>query len=181
MVRKLSVVLLCGLFLAGCGMGDLMAKKKKKLKVETQAPSANPRVQFETTQGSFTAELYPDVAATTKNFVELVSAGFYDGLIFHRYVPGFVIQGGDPKGTGEGGSGKNVPLEITAHKHEKGALGMARSADPNSASSQFYICLDDTPHLDGSYTVFGKVTEGMENVLKLREKDKMTKVTLLKD
>jgi cyclophilin family peptidyl-prolyl cis-trans isomerase len=180
MVRKWGVALLCAVFIAGCGIGDMMAKKKKKQKVEDQGAAVNPRIKFETTQGSFTAELYPDVPASTKNFVELVSSGFYDGLTFHRYVPGFVIQGGDPKGTGEGGSGKNVPLEITGHKHEKGALGMARSADPNSASSQFYICLDDAPHLDGGYTVFGKVTEGMENVLKLREQDKMKKVTLLK-
>src|SRR5437762_612624 len=98
MVRKLAVALLCAVFIAGCGIGDTMAKKKKKQKVEDQGVSANPRIQFETTKGSFTAELYTDVPASTQNFVELVSSGFYDGLTFHRYVPGFVIQGGDPKG-----------------------------------------------------------------------------------
>ncbi len=148
-----------------------MAKKKKKTK-------ANPKVIFETTQGPFIAELFSDVPTTTKNFAELVSAGFYDGLTFHRYVQGFVIQGGDPTGTGGGGSSKTIPLEITAHQHVMGALGMARSADPNSASSQFYVCLADAPNLNGGYTVFGRVLEGMDNVLKLRQGDKMTKVTL---
>jgi hypothetical protein len=85
----------------------------------------------------------------TKNFMELTARGFYDGLTFHRFEPGFVIQGGDPQGTGMGGSEKNIPLEITHYKHVKGALGMARSQDPNSASSQFYVCLADTPFLDG--------------------------------
>jgi len=157
-----------------------MAKKKKKQQPETQAASANPRVKFETTQGEFTAEIFSDVPVTSKNFVDLVSSGFYDGLTFHRYVAGFVIQGGDPTGTGGGGSSKTIPLEITSHKHETGALGMARSANPDSASSQFYVCLADAPNLNGGYAVFGKVTEGMENVLKLRQGDKMTKVTLLK-
>jgi cyclophilin family peptidyl-prolyl cis-trans isomerase len=155
--------------------------KKKKKKVKPSAPSsANPIVRFETTQGPFEAELYPDVVKTTANFLDLAARGFYDGLVFHRYVAGFVIQGGDPTGTGMGGSEKNVPLEITAHKHRKGALGMARSAHPDSASSQFYVCLEDTPNLDGSYTVFGRVLSGMEKVLKLRQGDKMTKVSARK-
>jgi cyclophilin family peptidyl-prolyl cis-trans isomerase len=112
--------------------------------------------------------------------LDLVSRKFYDGLVFHRYVQGFVIQGGDPTGTGGGGSGKNIPLEITAHKHVLGALGMARSQDPNSASCQFYVCLLDLPSLDGSYAVFGQVVKGMENAVKLRQGDKMTRVTLVK-
>lgn len=144
--------------------------------------SGNPKVKFETTQGAFVAELYPDVAKTTQNFEGLVKKGFYNGLTFHRYVPGFVIQGGDPTGTGMGGSDQTIPLEIVpAHTHEKGALGMARSNDPNSASSQFYVCLDDVHNLDGNYCVFGKVLEGMENVEKLRQGDKMTSVTLLEE
>jgi len=156
-----------------------MAKKKKK-KVSTPAGSANPQVHFETTQGPFTAELFADVPTTTQNCVDLVSRKFYDGLTFHRYVAGFVIQGGDPTGTGGGGSGKNIPLEITSHKHLLGALGMARSQHPDSASCQFYVCLGDLPSLDGSYAVFGRVLEGMENVKKLRQGDKMIKVTLVK-
>lgn len=153
-----------------------MVKKKKK---KSGSASANPRVKFETTQGTFTAELFLDVPTTTRNFLDLVASGFYDGLTFHRYEPGFVIQGGDPMGTGMGGSEKTIPLEITAHKHLKGSLGMARSQDPNSASSQFYICLADTPFLDGGYAVFGKSVEGMEVVLKLRKGDKMERVTLV--
>jgi cyclophilin family peptidyl-prolyl cis-trans isomerase len=144
-----------------------------------QTSSANPKVKFETTQGIFTVELFSDVPTTTRNFTGLVAAGFYSGLIFHRYVAGFVIQGGDPQGTGMGGSGKTIPLEITAHKHLRGALGMARSQDPNSASSQFYICLEDLPSLDNNYAVFGRVLEGMDSVVKLRQGDKMTKVTLI--
>ena len=138
----------------------------------------NPVVQFETTQGNFIVELYADVPTTTKNFTDLVSSGFYNGLLFHRYVPGFVIQGGDPTGTGMGGSGKTIPLEITSHQHDKGALAMARSQDPNSASSQFYVCLEDAHQLDGNYCVFGHVIDGMDTVLKLRQGDRMTKVTL---
>jgi cyclophilin family peptidyl-prolyl cis-trans isomerase len=156
-----------------------MAKKKKKAAASVTA-GANPRVHFETTQGPFTVELFADVPTTTQNFVDLVSRKFYDGLIFHRYVPGFVIQGGDPTGTGGGGSDKTIPLEITAHKHVLGALGMARSNDPNSASCQFYVCLADLPSLDGGYAVFGQVVDGMDNVVKLRQGDKMTQVTLLK-
>ena len=166
--------------LASAGMaigGVLLAKKKKKKQKKAASSKVNPQVQLETTKGGFTVELFADVPVSSKNFMDLVSAGFYDGLIFHRYVPGFVIQGGDPTGTGMGGSDKTIPLEITDHKHEKGALGMARSQDPDSASSQFYVCLEDTHQLNGGYCVFGRVVEGMDNVLKLRQGDKMLKVT----
>jgi cyclophilin family peptidyl-prolyl cis-trans isomerase len=171
-----------------------MAVKKKKGKVQNKpkakkivkktfaakaSPSSHPRVKFETTQGVFIAEIYKDVPATHKNFIELTQSGFYDGLTFHRYEPGFVIQGGDPQGTGMGGSDKNIPLEITKYKHVKGALGMARSQDPNSASSQFYVCLADTPFLDGNYAVFGKVLEGLDKALALRKGDKMIKVSVI--
>ncbi len=155
-----------------------MAKKKKKT-VKSAVKSANPKLKIETTQGEVTVELFADVPTTTKNFIDLASSEFYDGLIFHRYEPNFVIQGGDPTGTGMGGSEKNIPLEITAHKHVKGAMGMARSQHPNSASSQFYFCLADASFLDNNYTVFGHVLDGMENVMKLRKGDKILKVTLL--
>lgn len=153
----------------------------KKIKKATSTPgkkSSYPKVRFETTRGVFIAELYDDVTVTTKNFLDLAAKNFYDGLTFHRYEPGFVIQGGDPMGTGMGGSDKTIPLEITHHKHVKGALGMARSQDPNSASSQFYVCLNDTPFLDGNYAVFGKVLDGMDKVLALRAGDKMVKVVI---
>jgi peptidyl-prolyl cis-trans isomerase B (cyclophilin B) len=170
MLKKIALILLSSLFIFAVFTGEAMAKKKKK--------KTNPQVVMETTQGLIKVELFKDVPTTTGNFVDLVSSGFYDGLTFHRYVSGFVIQGGDPTGTGNGGSKKTIPLEITKHKHVTGALGMARSADPNSASSQFYICLADASNLDGGYTVFGRVIEGMDNVLKLRVGDKMTKVIM---
>jgi cyclophilin family peptidyl-prolyl cis-trans isomerase len=161
MFHKLRILLLCGLWIAGC------------------ASKSDPKVTFETTQGNFTAELFTDVPTTTQNFVNLVSTGFYNGLTFHRYEPNFVIQGGDPTGTGMGSSGKTIPLEITTHQHVQGALAMARSQDPNSASCQFYVCLADAHFLDGQYAVFGQVIDGMDNVLKLRKGDKMLKVTLV--
>ena len=116
-------------------------------------------------------ELYPDVAPeTVKNFETLVSEGFYDGLTFHRVIPGFMIQGGDPLGNGMGGSEKKIKGEFRANgfannlKHTRGVISMARAYDPNSASSQFFIMHADAPHLDGSYAAFGRVTEGIEVV-----------------
>lgn len=133
---------------------------------------------IETDKGIIKAELYADKAPiTTKNFIDLANSGFYNGLTFHRVEPGFVVQGGDPKGDGTGGSAKSIPLEInTDLKHVKGALGMARTNDPNSATSQFYITLAPTPFLDGNYAVFGKVVQGMEVAEKIKAGDKMNKV-----
>ena len=117
------------------------------------------------------AELYPEVApATVENFVELIKEHFFDGIIFHRVIKGFMIQGGDPTGTGMGGSEKTINGEFTSNgfvnelKHERGVLSMARTMDPNSASSQFFIMHQDAPHLDGSYAAFGKLTKGIEVV-----------------
>ena len=114
-------------------------------------------------------ELYEDIAPiTVENFVKLASEGFYNGLIFHRVIPGFMIQGGDPLGSGMGGPGYSIKGEFTANgfrndlKHTRGVLSMARSSAPNSAGSQFFIMVADAPHLDGQYASFGKVTEGME-------------------
>ena len=116
-------------------------------------------------------ELYPEVAPiTVKNFEKLVSEGFYDGLIFHRVIKGFMIQGGDPEGTGMGGSKEKIKGEFAQNgvkndlKHTRGVISMARSMMPNSASSQFFIMHQDAPHLDGGYAAFGKVVEGMEAV-----------------
>ena len=121
--------------------------------------------------GEITLELYHDVAPkTVENFVTLASDGFYDGLTFHRIVSGFMIQGGDPDGNGSGGSDKNIPGEFALNgfennlSHERGVISMARANDPNSASSQFFICHGDAQTLDGSYAAFGKVVEGMETV-----------------
>lgn len=117
------------------------------------------------------AELYPDVAPiTVENFVKLVKENFYDGLIFHRVIKGFMIQGGDPTGTGMSGSDQKIKGEFLANgvvnnlKHTRGVLSMARSMDPNSASSQFFIMHQDAPHLDGQYAAFGKITDGIEVV-----------------
>ena len=121
--------------------------------------------------GKIEIELYPEVAPiTVKNFEKLVSEGFYDGLIFHRVIPGFMIQGGDPMGNGMGGAKENIKGEFARNgvkndlKHTRGVISMARAFDPNSASSQFFIMHADAPHLDGSYAAFGKVVSGMEVV-----------------
>ena len=119
--------------------------------------------------GVMKGELYPEVAPkTVENFIKLAEEGFYDGLIFHRVIPGFMIQGGCPDGTGMGGPGYSIEGEFTANgfkndlKHERGVLSMARAMNPNSAGSQFFIMVADAPHLDGQYAAFGKVIEGME-------------------
>jgi len=117
------------------------------------------------------AELYPDVAPiTVENFVNLIKEHFFDGLIFHRVIAGFMIQGGDPTGTGMGGSKENIKGEFLSNgfvnnlKHTRGVMSMARAMDPNSASSQFFIMHEDAPHLDGNYAAFGKVYEGLDVV-----------------
>ena len=135
-------------------------------------------VTITTNKGVITAELYTDKAPiTTSNFIDLAQNNFYDGLTFHRYEPGFVIQGGDPLGTGTGGSDKRIPLEVHPElTHVEGVLAMARSSDPNSARSQFYITLAPAHFLDGSYAVFGKVTSGMDVVKELRAGDTMTTI-----
>ena len=114
-------------------------------------------------------ELYPEIAPkTVENFVKLAESGFYDGTIFHRVIPGFMIQGGDPDGTGMGGPGYSIEGEFSANgfkndlKHEKGVLSMARAANPNSAGSQFFIMVETSPHLDGQYAAFGRITEGLD-------------------
>ena len=158
---------------------------------------SNPVVTFEMEDGSvFKAELYPEIAPNTvNNFVSLVSKGFYDGLIFHRVISGFMIQGGDPKGSGSGGPGYCIKGEFSANgfkndlKHEKGVLSMARTMAPNSAGSQFFVMHEFSPHLDGQYAAFGKVIEGIDVVDKIasvrtdfndrpRTPQKMKKVTV---
>jgi len=127
-------------------------------------------VRFEMENGDvMKAELYPEIAPeTVENFVKLVKDGFYDGLTFHRVIPGFMIQGGCPHGTGMGGPGWTIKGEFKANgfennlKHERGVLSMARSMNPNSAGSQFFIMVERAPHLDGQYAAFGKVIEGIE-------------------
>ena len=143
-----TILFVLSTLFAGCSSGD------------------NRIAVIETSMGTIKIELYEQRAPiTTANFIKLANNGFYDGLIFHRVVDDFVIQTGDPLGTGMGGSGKTIPLEIHPElTHTNGAVGMARSLDPNSASSQFYICDGDQHFLDGNYAVFGHVIEGMDVV-----------------
>lgn len=137
----------------------------------------NPIVTFMMENGDkIKAELYPDIAPNTvNNFISLIKKGFYDGLIFHRVIKNFMIQGGDPQGTGMGGPGYSIKGEFNINgfennlKHERGVLSMARSFMPDSAGSQFFIMHKDSPHLDGQYAGFGKVIEGMDVVDKIAE------------
>ena len=135
----------------------------------------NPVVTIEMENGDIMkAELYPEIAPNTvNNFISLINHNFYDGVIFHRVINGFMLQGGDPDGTGMGGPGYSIKGEFTSNgfkndlKHEPGVLSMARTMMPNSAGSQFFIMHKTSPHLDGDYAAFGKVTEGMDIVDKI--------------
>lgn len=137
----------------------------------------NPIVTFTMADGDvIKAELYPDIApVSVNNFISLIQKNFYDGLIFHRVIKGFMIQGGDPNGTGTGGPGYSIPGEFAINgfendlKHTEGVLSMARSMHPDSAGSQFFIMHRTSPHLDGQYAAFGKVIEGMDVVNKIAE------------
>ncbi len=130
----------------------------------------NPIVTFEMENGkTMKAELYPEIAPNTvNNFISLINKGFYNGVIFHRVIPGFMIQGGDPEGTGVGGPDYSIKGEFSSNgfkndlKHDKGVLSMARTMVPDSAGSQFFIMVEKAPHLDGQYAAFGKVIEGIE-------------------
>lgn len=131
-------------------------------------------VTLKTTKGIIKFKFYPaDAPKTVHRMIELINKGFYNGLTFHRVVPGFVIQGGDPMGNGTGGSGQKLEPEFNNRKHVEGTLAMARAADPASADSQFYIALGTLPHLDHQYTIFGQVVEGLEVTKQITVGDKM--------
>lgn len=136
-------------------------------------------VVVDTTKGTIKFKFYSeDAPNTSRRIAELINSGFYNGLTFHRVVPGFVIQGGDPVGNGTGGSGTNLKAEFNSRKHVEGTVAMARAQDPDSADSQFYISLGTHPHLDKSYTVFGMVIEGMDVVRRIQIGDRMTSVVI---
>lgn len=155
----------------------------------------NPIVTIETTEGVIKVELYPEIAPNTvRNFLSLVKKGYYDGTIFHRVIPGFMIQGGDPEGTGMGGPDYRIRGEFARNgfqndlRHTKGVISMARSGHPDSAGSQFFLMVSDSPHLDGQYAAFGKIIEGIEEADRIvsvkrnasdrpLEEQKMVKVT----
>ncbi len=139
-----------------------MAKKAK-------AGDPENTIILETTKGKVVIETRPDLAPNhVKRIKELARQGFYDGVVFHRVIDGFMAQTGDPTGTGMGGSGQKLKAEFNKEPHVRGTLSMARAQDPDSADSQFFICFDDASFLNGQYTVWGKVTEGMENVDKIK-------------
>lgn len=157
-----------------------IAKEYKDVEVEVKGDEI---AIIETNKGTFKVKFYKDEAPiAVANFIKLAELGFYDGLKFHRYVENFVIQGGDPYGTGYGDAGYTIPLEVSKKaKHIKGALGMARGPDPNSGSCQFYITLAPQPYLDMKYTVFGRVIEGMDVVLKLRKGDVIERIEIVRE
>lgn len=134
---------------------------------------------IDTAKGVIRTQFFQQLAPKHVNsFIFLACQGYFDGLTFHRYEPGFVIQGGDPNGNGSGGPGYTLPAEFNPTKHTTGILSMARTNDPNSAGSQFFIMLGDAPSLDGKYSVFGKVVQGLDVVFQIRANDKMNKVTI---
>ena len=132
---------------------------------ETSSAEAGKKLLLETTQGQVEIVFLPDLAPNHVNRIsELASSGFYDGIVFHRVIPGFMAQTGDPTGTGMGGSGTNLDAEFTDYEYRAGTVGMARSSNPDSGDSQFFICLEDAEFLNRQYTVFAEVIEGMEHV-----------------
>lgn len=168
-MKRIILFLFLSIFILGCTTQteDINTQENATVQMEE-----GTKVVMTTSKGDITMILYEDMPVTTTNFLNLIGEGFYKGLTFHRYEPGFVIQGGDPNGDGTGGSTNTIELEISeARSHSRGTLGMARSNDPNSASSQFFINLGDNTFLDGNYAVFGYVSEGMDVVDQLRVGD----------
>jgi peptidyl-prolyl cis-trans isomerase A (cyclophilin A) len=167
MGKYLLLIAMFTFVLGGCS-GNAEDKDTAKKDDTTDTSAKRPRVIMETDMGKIVLELFPDVAPIhTENFLKLANSGFYNGLTFHRVIDGFVIQGGDPSGNGTGGAGYTIPAEFSDLHHMPGTLAMARGPDPNSASSQFYICLSQLPSLDGQYTIFGQTVEGMDVVQKI--------------
>lgn len=137
------------------------------------------QARISTDKGDILFTFYPDDAPVhTAAFIKLAEQGYYDGLTFHRVEPGFVVQGGDPQGDGTGGPGYRLKAEFNARPHLRGTVAMARSSNPDSAGSQFYICLDDARFLDNNYTVFGQMSDGFDALDAIRRGDKMNKVTI---
>lgn len=140
--------------------------------VRSDAGEGQVVARLKTNFGDIVVRFYPDIAPNTSlHFVELVQKGFYDDVSFHRLIPGFVLQGGDPLGNGSGSAGYNLRAEFNEHKHTAGVLSMARAEDPDSAGSQFFVCLGDAPHLDTTYTAFGEVIEGMSETVRKIESE----------
>lgn len=177
---------------AGFVLGLMSASANTPAAAQTEVPSGDPEntLIIELKTGNVIIEMRPDLAPQhVARIKELVRDGFYDGIVFHRVIEGFMAQTGDPDGIGTGGSGKNLNAEFTNEPHRRGAVSMARSSNPNSADSQFFIVLDDAPHLNGQYTFWGQVVDGMEHVDQIKKgspsmngkvnnPDKMLKLTI---
>ena len=171
-VLILTAILAVSMLLAGCGGSGSQAEEAAAPEVTKAEGIGIHHAEIDIADyGTVSVELDGDEAPlTVQNFMDLANAGFYDGLTFHRIIDGFMIQGGDPNGNGTGGSGTNITGEFSSNgienniAHEKGVISMARSQDPNSASSQFFIMVEAAPHLDGEYAAFGHVTSGQEIV-----------------
>ncbi len=184
-IANILVVLILLMSVVSCAKPEEVKKEEKKVvtKVFVTLYVSIDKKEIEPIK----IELYPDIAPNTvANFIELANKGYYDGLIFHRVIKGFMIQGGDPQGIGTGGPGYSIAGEFTSNgfennlKHTKGVISMARSDNPDSAGSQFFIMHNDAPHLDGDYAAFGKVIDGMDSVdkiadVKTGERDKPVK------
>jgi cyclophilin family peptidyl-prolyl cis-trans isomerase len=173
-MRLFKLVMLCVLCLTWAGLGNAEIKNQTFAPEEIKKMSETTAV-IETKFGNIEITFFPEVAPNhVKNFIDLARKGFYDGTIFHRVIPGFMIQGGDPNTKqadkskyGTGGPGHTVKAEFNAKPHKRGTLSMARSGHPDSAGSQFFICVANAPSLNNQYTVFGEVTSGMEAVDKI--------------
>jgi peptidyl-prolyl cis-trans isomerase B (cyclophilin B) len=191
LIAILPVVLLS--ILSSCG-GQQVAKNTSSestsssgssTKTYTSTPpmnifmNKNYSAVLETNKGTMVLELFNrDAPKTVNNFVFLAREGFYDNTTFHRVIAGFMAQGGDPTGTGSGGPGYTIPDEITSHKHLTGTLSMARRSEPNTGGSQFFICFAPQPHLDGGYSVFGQLKEGLDVLNTIVQGDKLIRVTI---
>ena len=175
-MKKIVYVVCLMLLLVG-GISGCQTKPDEVRLSDVQAPEQLPLVTIKIKDyGTMEAELYPHIAPNTvNNFISLINQGFYNGLTIHRIEKGFVLQGGDPTGTGSGGPGYSIEGEFITNgflnelKHTEGVLSMARTNQPNSAGSQFFIMLDDAPHLDGNYAAFGKVISGMDIAHQIEE------------
>lgn len=144
--------------------------------------AADPTCVLKTEKGTLVIRMYPAVAPrTVARISELADGGFFDGIVFHRVVADFVVQAGDPTGTGEGGSGRTIPAEFSHLHYIRGSVGMARDEDINSNDSQFFICITDQPHLDGKYTLFGQVVQGEEVLDKIRQGDRILSMRMAKE
>ncbi len=173
-MKFVPAVLMAILLLAGSVLGDAVKEGSEKGKdtkmgtTYTKRNADNPEIAIDTDFGTLKLELFRDVApGHADSMLSRIREGFYDGLVFHRIIDGFMIQGGDPKGNGTGNAGYYLQAEFSDIKHKEGILSMARAQDPNSASCQFFICLADAPFLDGKYTVFGQLMDGYEALRKI--------------